>query len=254
MRTLLLTLILLVFAPALPAATENYLYRLETVQAAPGKIVELTDLYKTRAAMIEAGGDPAPFWMRHSQGDRWDLLLLYPMGSYTDYYSADRVNRRNKAEASAPDLAKRIQQDVAWQEDTFLYGPALNAIKAAFADARFYHVEMLRALPGKQAGLRQEREMENAYQKSLGRPEIFIFVRDQGAAWDIVSIDFYRDLQHYAGCAPNGSCVVAPADQQLAAARAAGYTDPGQIGPYLRSIIAYHHDTLGVAVSPTSQK
>jgi hypothetical protein len=253
-RALLATHIFLAFVPPLSAATETYLYRVETVQAAPGKIVELMELYQTRAAMIEAGGDAAPFCMRHSQGDHWDLLLLYPMGSYTDYYGANRVNRRNKADASAPDLAHRIKQDVAWQEDTFVYGPALNTVKSAFADARFYHVEMLHALPAKQAELRKEREMENAYQKYLGRPESFIFVRDQGAAWDIISIDFYRDLQHYAGCAPNGTCAVAPTDQQLAAARAAGYSDPDQIGPYLRSIIAYHHDTLAVAVSPPTPK
>ena len=34
----------------------------------------------------------------------------------------------------------------------------------------------------------------------------------------------------------------------LAAATAAGFTDAGQIGPFLRTFIALHHDTLAVAV------
>jgi hypothetical protein len=254
-RAVIAIFILIKLGPAAKAAaSEDYLYRAEMVRAAPGKIVELIDLYKAQAAIAEAGGDAVPFWMRHSQGDQWDLLLLYPMKSYTDYYSAERVTRRKKAEASAPDLAKRIQQDISWQEDVFVYGPAIEAVSAAFADADFYHVEMLHALPGRQADLYHEREMESAYAKAIGRPELFIFVRDQGAAWDVISIDLYRDLQHYAGCTRGGTCDAVPPEKQLAAARAAGFTDANQIGPYLRSVIAYHHDTLAVAVTPAAQK
>lgn len=105
------------------------------------------------------------------------------------------VSRKSDAAAN---LAGRIRQDIAWQEDVFVYGPALDAVKAAFANAGFFHVEMLRALPGRPADLHKEREMESAYQKALHRPELFLFVRDHGAAWDILSIDFYRDLKQYA--------------------------------------------------------
>ncbi len=244
MRALVGTLILLVLVPAASAAGGEYLYRAELVQATPGRLLELIDLYKARAALTAAGGDPGPLWMRHSQGDHWDLLLLYPMGSYTDYYNAERVARRKKAEASAADLAGRIRQDIAWQEDLFVYGPPLEAVRAAFANARFFHVEMIRALPGRQADLYKEREMESVYQKFLNRPEIFIFVRDRGAAWDLFSIDFYRDIKHYAESAD------IPAEKQQAAARAAGYADAEQIGPYFRTVIAYHRDTLAVAVAP----
>ena len=34
--------------------------------------------------------------------------------------------------------------------------------------------------------------------KPLKEPENFIFVRDQGAAWDIFTIGVFRDLKHYA--------------------------------------------------------
>jgi hypothetical protein len=229
-------------------SAENYLYRVELVQAAPGRLLELIELLRTHAALIEAAGDAAPFWMRHSQGDRWDLLLLYPMGSYTEFYGSERVARRAKAEAAAPELAARIRAAIAWQEDVFMYGPPLDAVKVAFAGAGFFHVEMMHALPGKLAELRTERDMESAYQKRLHRPELFIFVRDQGAAWDILSIDFYRDLKHYAESAD------IPAEQQEAAARAVGYQSAGQIGPYFRSVIAYHHDTLAVAIPPAAKK
>jgi hypothetical protein len=230
------------------AAEGNYLYRAQLVQATPGKFVELVELLGRESAVIASGGDPAPFIMRHSQGDHWDLMLVYPMGSYAEYYRPERIANRKGAEASAVELAARIQQDVAWQEDVFVFGPPLDAVRDAFAGAGFFHIEMIHALPGKQAELVKEREMESAYGKFLGRPELFIFVRDQGAAWDVFSIDFYRDIKHYAESAD------IPADKQLAAAHAAGYANPDQIGPYFRSVLAYHHDTLAVAIRPLAKK
>lgn len=40
--------------------------------------------------------------------------------------------------------------------------------------------------------------MENTYAKAIKEPENFIFIRDQGAAWDIFTIGLFRDLKHYA--------------------------------------------------------
>jgi hypothetical protein len=248
MRAFLRILLLLTLAQAAYAASGNYLYRAQLVQATPGKFVELVDLLGRESAVIASGGDPAPFIMRHSQGDHWDLMLVYPMGSYAEYYRPERIANRKRAEASAAELAARIQQDVAWQEDVFVFGPPLDAVRDAFAGAGFFHIEMIHALPGKQVELVKEREMESAYSKFLGRPELFIFVRDQGAAWDVFSIDFYRDIKHYAESAD------IPADKQLAAAHAAGYSSPDQIGPYFRSVLAYHHDTLAVAIRPPAKK
>lgn len=235
-----------VIATPVFAADGNYLYRAEMVQAAPGKFTELVDLYAKHATLATSTGDAPAFMMRHSQGDRWDLLLIYPMGSYAEYYSAERIAKRKKPESG--NLLRQIQQNIAWREDLFLYGPPLEAIKAAFANARFYHIEMLHALPGRQAELVKEREMESAYNQALGRPALFIFMRDSGAHYDVVSIDFYRDIKHYAESAD-----ISPEKQQ-AAARSAGYTAPEQIGPFLRSIIADHHDTLAIAVTPSQQK
>ena len=75
-------------SPAAPAAT-GYLYRTTLIQAAPGKLLEVVDLYKAGWPGSKDSGDEPPIAMRHSQGDRWDLLLLFPMGSFGEYYAAE---------------------------------------------------------------------------------------------------------------------------------------------------------------------
>ncbi len=236
-------LVFLFLCCALPgrAADNPYLYKVTLVQAAPGKLPDLIDLYKVQAAASQAAGDEAPLWMRHSQGDHWDLMILYPMGAYTDFYQPERVTKRRQADPAGK-LEGKIKEDVAWQEDLFAYGPPLADLRKAFANGAFFHVEMFVALPGKFGELYKEREMENAYAKALKEPENFIFVRDQGAAWDIFTVGVFRDLKHYAESAD------VPARDQEAAAKAAGFEAPSQIGPYLRRFIREHHDTLAVAV------
>ena len=230
------------FLAGVAQAAENpYLYKVTLVQAAPGKFNDLVDLYKARAAAMKEAGDEAPLWMRHSQGDHWDLMILFPIGSYADYYQPERISKRKQAEQVGK-FEEKFKENVAWQEDVFSYGPVLADLRKAFANGAFFHVEMFVALPGKFGDLYKEREMENAYAKAVKEPENFIFVRDQGAAWDIFTIGVFRDLKHYAESAD-----VNPKDAE-AAAKAAGFDAPSQIGPYLRRFIREHHDTLAVAV------
>lgn len=229
------------FAASARAADNPYLYKVTLVQAAPGKLLELIDLYKARAAELKQAGDETPLWMRHSQGDHWDLMVLFPAGSYAEYYQPERIGKRKQAE-QAGRLDDKFKENIAWQEDLFAYGPPLADLRKAFASGAFFHVEMFVSLPGKFVDLYKEREMENAYSKALKEPENFIFVRDQGAAWDIFTIGVFRDLKHYA----EGADI--PAKDQEAAAKAAGFDAPGQIGPYLRRFIREHHDTLAVAI------
>jgi hypothetical protein len=241
MKNLIAVLTFTLCFSALPAsAAENpFLYKVTLVQAAPGKLVELIDLYKSRATAYQSAGDEAPLWMRHSQGDHWDLMILFPMGSYSDFYLPQRIQKHNQLDQTFRD---RLKEDIAWQEDLFVYGAPVAELRKAFADGAFFHVEMFESLPGKFSDLYREREMENAYSKSLKQPQNFIFVRDQGAAWDIFTIGIYRDLKHYAE-----GTTLSPSEQE-AAAKAAGFESPSQIGPYLRRFIRTHHDTLAVAV------
>src|SRR5260370_9027713 len=99
-------------------------------------------------------------WMRHSQGDHWDLMILFPLGSYPDYYQPQRAARRKQAEQAA-NLVARFQEDIAWQEDLFAYGPPLPDLRKAFAAGAFSHVEMFVALPGKFPHLCRDRTIEN---------------------------------------------------------------------------------------------
>ncbi len=239
MRFFLLLIILALFTVTASATAPTYLYQTRLVQAAPGKLLEVIELQKSRSAEYRNAGDEQPFMMRHSQGDRWDLLLLFPMKSYADYYSAERISKRNQILKASDN---KLDALIAWQEDVFVYGPPLAEVQKVFASSTFFHVEMFDALAGKQSELFKEREMENAYLKTLKRPENLIFVRDQGAAWDMFTIGAYRDLKHFAE-----SAGIPEADQE-AAAKAAGFEAANRIGPYLRTLINSHHDTLAVSV------
>jgi hypothetical protein len=224
----------------LASAQEGGLYKASLIQAAPGKVLELIEAEKKISAEMEkAVGDPAPIWMRHSQGDRWDLLILYPIDSYAEYYRGERAAKREKLMQGWRDA---LQQDIAWQEDVFVNGLPLDAVHKSCDGAGFFHVEMFQSLPGKQKELIKQREMENAYSHALKLPENLIFVRDQGAAWDVFTIGCYRNLKHFA----EGSDL--PAADSQAAAKAAGFDSPAQIGPYLRTLISLHRDTLAVAI------
>jgi hypothetical protein len=236
-RPLLLLISLALFTSSTAAQT-TYLYQAKLVQAAPGKLLDVIDLYKAALAGYKDTGDEPPLWMRHSQGDHWDLFLLFPLKNYSDYYGAERVAKRK----SQADMLARLNESIVWQEDVFVYGPPLDQLKQAFAAATFFHVEMFHSLAGKQSELFQERKMENVYLRVLKRPENYIFVRDQGAAWDLFTIGAYRDLRHFAESAG------IPETEQEAAAKAAGFQAANRIGPYLRTLISSHHDTLAVSI------
>ncbi|HEX4603936.1 MAG TPA: hypothetical protein VH724_08090, partial [Candidatus Angelobacter sp.] len=96
------------------AADGPYLYKVSLVQAAPGKLLELIDLYKARAAELKQAGDEAPLWMRHSQGDHWDLMILFPVGSYAEYYRPERISKRKTSQIEK--LDDKFKENIAWQE------------------------------------------------------------------------------------------------------------------------------------------
>src|SRR4051812_46356415 len=200
------------------------LYKASLVQAAPGKLLELIHLYQSSIQSVTGN----LLWMRHSQGDHWDLLILYPS-------SGDMLS-------SALERQARKEGLIAWQEDTFVHGPPLDEVKKRFATAGFFHVEMFVALPGKDAELYKEREMENDYSRRLKSADNLIFTRQSGGAWDLFTIGFYKDLKSYAESADRSD------KEKDDAAKAAGFGTPSQIGPYLRTFISTHHDTLATAI------
>ena len=247
MRIRILILITVIALTAVPANLRaDELYKTMLVRAAPGKLLELIELSKRRMSFYKEAGEKPPFWMRHSQGDQWDLLFLFPIGSFTEHYTLERVEKRHKAQkatgVTSEEYEKKWFELVAWHEEIFVNGPDLDVVARAFKGAGFFHVEMFRALPGLQDELYKQREMENVYLETLDRPQNLIFTHSQGAAWDLFTIGAYRDLKHFAESAD------IPEDREEAAARKAGFKSASDIGPYLRTLIAQHNDTLAVAI------
>jgi hypothetical protein len=228
-------------------ADTTYLYRTHFVRAAPGEILELIDVFQERMDYFDAAGEPAPFIMRHAQGDHWDLQIMYPMGSFEDYYSSERVARRERAAAAAGvsenDFQRQISAFTSWKEDLFVLGPPLETMTEIMNGGGYFHTEIMIALPGKKDELFHEREMENEYQRLTGRPERMIFTRVWGAAWDNFTLGIFRDLQHFAARSDM------TAEETEAAARAAGFESSARVGVYMRSLILRHQDTHGGIVT-----
>lgn len=81
--------------------------------------------------------------------------------------------------------------------------------------------------------------MENDYLGRIGRPLNMIFYKTMGGPWDCFTLGLYRDLQHFAASAD------VPDDVENEAAVAAGFESASMIGPYMRSLINWHQDTIG---------
>jgi hypothetical protein len=224
----------------------EFLYRVALIRAAPGRVLDLIELLKEERDLLADIDESAPFWMRHTQGDQWDLMILYPMGSFHEYYEPERTKRRMEYGVWKGLSYEQLQIEAdlltSFREEVFVRGPEPSVLDEAFNRNAFYHAEMFVALPGKRARLLEERRMENRYLRRLGRPENLIFVREAGGPWDSFTLGFYRDLKHYAESAD-----LRAEDEELAA-RAAGFEGADRIGNYLRSLILYHHDTLAVAI------
>jgi hypothetical protein len=235
-----------VATPAAAVAQDAAAYRTVMMQAAPGELLPLIELLKEHRAYLSSLGEEPPLWFRHTQGDYWDLFLLYPMQSMSAHFAPERLARiasgRTPSGRTGAELEREIDARVAWREDLFVQGPAHAEVKAAWADAGFYHVEMYEGLAGKRDDLVRERHMENAYAAALGRTTTKVFTRIAGASADGYTIGFYKDLKSYA-TQPETT-----REQQEAAAIAAGFRGADYVGPTLRTLILRHHDTMGVAI------
>ncbi len=227
-------------AGTIPSDT-SYLYRTVLVRAAPGDLAALIDLYQQRSA-VDGRGSGSPWIIRHRQGDHWDLMLIYPMGSFAEYYSADQAARRERAAARSgmtdAAFSARTAALTAWREELFAGGPPPEVLGPTLEAGALYHIEMFIAVPGKRAELYLEREMENAYLAEIDRPQNMIFTRVAGAAWDLFTLGVHESLPSFA------ASDTVSVERQEVAARAAGFESVGTISTYLRSLIQRHNDTL----------
>lgn len=222
----------------------DYLYRVETIRAAPGKLEALLDWAAAArdARYFEDAGGSFPLVMRHSQGDQWDLMVILPMKSWGDYHSKARMKKREAAATKHRDLLAAQGGLIAFEEDLFAFGPPLDELQRADAASGLYHVEMFAAAPGKEGELFEQRRMENAYLAATGQTQNMIFRRANGTDVDVFTIGFHKSLEAFAAPAP------ASDEEKEAAARAAGFKNRADISFYLRSLISGHHDTLATKV------
>ena len=225
LRRALSLLLLLSLAPSSEAQTPlrgDTLYRTTLLRAAPGRLLDLIGALKAKGT---GGAGSKGLLLRHPQGDHWALMILQQIAGHASILKEGRPSPLAPAEL------------IAWQEDEFFRGPDLETLPAV-REAGLLHVEMFHALPGKHAELLKEREMENTYAGLIGRPQTAIFVRELGGSWDSFTLGAYRNWKHYAERED------IPKEKTEAAAKQAGFVDGDHIGPYLRSLILDHHDSL----------
>jgi len=232
--------------PAQPAQSvgpaEPGLYRVLTIRAAPGELSAWLERCRDIRAAYVKRGDPAPFILRHTQGDQWDFLLIEPWGSFEEYLAPERMARRQAAAEEMALLRLWLDDAPAFREDLFALGPPMAKLEKLFATAGFAHVEMFYALPYKKADLIEQRRMENDYLARTGQPTNTIWVGISGSDVDVFTIGFYADLPAFAAGSPRTD------EEKDAAARAAGFDGVDQIAPYLRTLISKHRDTFAVPV------
>jgi len=228
-----MSIVILLASQALNAQT---LYKVTLYRAAPGELLPLIENLKERVNNYELLGGNKPYIVRHSQGDQWDFMVYEHISDYKFYYSREgNFNRIFTPHYSDVEFYKLVS----FHETIYSEGPDYKLVAQLFENNSFFHVEMFVALPGKQGELIKQREMENVYLKEIGRGENLIFTVDQGGYWDSFTLGGYRDIKHFAESAD------IPLGVEEKAAIKAGFKGVNYISPYLRSLIAMHHDTLG---------
>ena len=225
----------LIFFLGAQAVNAQTLYKVSLYRAAPGELLALIDNLKVRVKEYQNNGGNKPYIVRHSQGDQWDLMVYEHIDNYQAYFGA----HENLTAVFTPHFGDDFYKLVSFHETIYSYGPEYNLVAELFEQNNYFHVEMFVALAGKQDELLQQRNMENIYLKEIGRGENLIFTVDQGASWDCFTLGGYRDIKHYAESADISLEV------EEKAAIKAGFKGVKYISPYLRSLIAMHHDTLG---------
>ncbi|MFY0591172.1 hypothetical protein [Roseivirga sp.] len=239
----LLLLTVCLFTNCQAQQANNVYYKVITMRANPGQLLDLIDVIKADLKNYERAGIEKPFLMRHSQGDQWDLLLMYPVKDLGKHFSAAEMDKRRDNSATLDQgYGRPYYRMVSWQEESIVEGPSLEEFNERFTQFDYYHVEMFQALAGKQEELLRQREMENVYLTEIGRDTNLIFTKIFGGEVDIFTLGFYRDIKHFAESAD------IPIETENAAAKKAGFESVYTIGSYLRSLLLEHHDTLAGAV------
>ena len=239
MKNLLASLVLLTTLSSI-AQTGDQLYKVNLIRARPGYLLELIDKIKSDMAIYKRGHDEKTYLLRHSQGDHWDLMLIYAIPSLDIYFS-------NPASGLKSNFLSKPYGDpyfdmVSYQEEAIVKGPSQSGFESVMDEFGYMHIEIFTALAGKQNELIEQRKMENAFYAELDHRPNMIFTRVFGPSWDSFTLGGYTDMHDLAGSE-------VPFEIEDAAAKKAGFEGVNFIGSYLRSLISSHHDTLAGKVN-----
>lgn len=234
MRKIILLLAVL-FSSSLIA--QEQLYKVSLIRAKPGDLLSLIDLIKEDISNYENYLNSKPFLLRHSQGDHWDLMLIYPIDEMSDYFSKEQVEKRSYSKTIEKSYGDSFFDLVSFQEEGIVNGPPLKDFQTEFEKYELFHIEIFTSLAGKQTELLDQRKAENKFYAGIDHRPNFIFTRVLGPGWDNFTIGFYEDMHDFAG--PE-----IPFEKEDQAAKNAGFKGVNYIGSYLRSLLAEHHDTL----------
>ncbi len=211
-----------------------------TLRAAPGELKNLIEDLKAleKQGFYSHGDRVAPLILRHSQGDQWDLMLLEPIGSFSEFFAPERLKSEARNTFESAETLGNLEGRIAYKDELFAYGPSYEFVDAYAKGKNFFHIEMFEALPGMNQKLLEQREMENAYLEATKRRGNLIFDGVMGTNVDSFTIGAYDNLAAFAA-RPD-----LKEGASLKAAKDAGFADDNSIGFYLRTLISAHHDTL----------
>lgn len=222
---------------------QEQLYKVTLLRANPGDLLELIDQIKSDIENHESHGLEKPYLLRHSQGDQWDLMLIYPIESMSSYFSEESILERTSSKTLEKSYGEYFHDLVSFQEEAIVEGPEKVKFTDWFEEYGYFHVEIFTALAGKQNELLKQREMENVFYSHINHKGNLIFTRVFGPSWDNFTIGAYYNIQDFAG---DGSTTFEEEDE---AAKKAGFEGVNYIGSYLRSLLLHHHDTLANKVT-----
>lgn len=223
----IITTLIAIFLGASSAVAEDYW--VTQYRAAPGKFPELLELVKsTDWDALETG---APIFMRHSQGNHWDLMLLSaPCRSSACVKSMQEFSTKTKQLVDF-EISFSAASKTTWAD-----------VKAQAGKAGLFHIEMFNAAAGKHAALQRQRRIENDYLARTGQTTNVIFDVQLGSDFDIFTIGFHESFESFAKAGPPS-----PEAAEKAAVKA-GFKNRADISFHLRELIVGHHDTLAVPV------
>ncbi|MEO9871109.1 hypothetical protein [Ekhidna sp.] len=231
------TIFLLVVLFSFSVFAQDQLYKVTLLRAKPGELLNLIDLINQDISNYESYLDNKPYLLRHSQGDHWDLMLIYPINKVENYFSTAQNTRKGQSETLEKPYGDEFYDIVSFQEEAIVNGPPANAFIDASEKYNLFHIEIFTALAGKQEELLEQRLAENQFYAGIEHRPNFIFTRVFGPSWDNFTIGFYENLHDFAG--PEVSF-----EKEDKAAKEAGFEGVNYVGSYLRSLLAEHHDTL----------